>query len=565
MQALRILLSALASWSKDVPRARMKIALAMLLGLAAGLGSTILLGVINAVLLNGPSVHSLIIFALTCIIAPLSGFAAQALLIRLTSHATRDLRLRLSKQILATPYLRMEQLGFSKITAIMTEDVPVIITAMVNIPILFTQAAVVAGSLAYLGWLSWPLLLMLLVYMVLGILTYRLPLKLAMQSYGKVREYWDSFFSGVHALSFGNKELKLHRGRRLAFLAEQFQPAIDGLQVHTARAATFTAVATNWGQILFFVFIGLAIFAVPLALHVSRQALSGYTITVLFMITPLTIILNLLSSYGQASIALTKVNDLGLSLAAPTQDAQPSPTKVGGWNSIELQDVVHSYNREAKDEPFKLGPVNLTLYPGEIVFLVGGNGSGKTTLAKLLIGLYDADEGKILFDGVPLESSNLDAYRQLFSVVFADFFLFERLYGLDENLVLSRGAAYLELLQLSQKVQLKGGQLSTLDLSQGQRKRLALLTAYLEDRPIYVFDEWASDQDPWFKTFFYRTILPGLQARGRAIVVISHDDRYYDVADRIIKLEDGRIQSDSRSAVHLLERSDLATLTQGSN
>jgi putative ATP-binding cassette transporter len=161
---------------------------------------------------------------------------------------------------------------------------------------------------------------------------------------------------------------------------------------------------------------------------------------------------------------------------------------------------------------------------------------------KLLIGLYEPEEGIIALDGKVITSENRDSYRQLFSVVFYDFYLFDRFYGLDHSELQTQTEHYLQRLQLGHKVSIENGRLSTTELSQGQRKRLALLTAYLEDRPIYVFDEWASDQDPVFKQIFYREILPDLKARRKAVIVISHDDRYYGLADRIVKLESGQIQ-----------------------
>src|SRR5438128_1629868 len=172
----------------------------------------------------------------------------------------------------------------------------------------------------------------------------------------------------------------------------------------------------------------------------------------------------------------------------------------------------------------------MTLSPGEIVFLTGGNGSGKTTCAKLLTGLYTPDSGEVRFDGRPITDENRAFYRQYFSAVFYDFYLFDRLLGLDVQPFDPRIPRYLCLLQLDRKVQVDNGFLSTTDLSQGQRKRLALLTAYLEDRPIYLFDEWAADQDPGFKEVFYHQLLPELKRRGKTVVVISHDDRYFAVA-----------------------------------
>jgi len=189
-----------------------------------------------------------------------------------------------------------------------------------------------------------------------------------------------------------------------------------------------------------------------------------------------------------------------------------------------------------------------------LVFITGGNGSGKTTLAKLLVGLYIPQQGEIRLDGQPITDERRDDYRQLFSVVFSDFYLFENLLGLSDFNIDTRAQDYLVKLELDRSVEIKDRTLSTLDLSQGQRKRLALLTAYLEDRPIYLFDEWAADQDPQFKEIFYFELLGRLKAAGKTAIVISHDDRYYHVADRVIKLNYGLIEFDNSMALSLEDR-----------
>jgi putative ATP-binding cassette transporter len=184
--------------------------------------------------------------------------------------------------------------------------------------------------------------------------------------------------------------------------------------------------------------------------------------------------------------------------------------------------------------------LSLTFRPGEVVFLTGGNGSGKSTFAKLLTGLYIPETGKIRLDGKSITDDNREAYRQLFSAVFSDFYLFERIRSSHIPNLDTLAQEYLSQVQLDHKVRIEGGLFSTTALSQGQRKRLALLTAYVDDRPFYVFDEWAADQNPLFKQIFYTQILRELKARNKAVLVISHDDRYYHVADRIIKMEFGR-------------------------
>jgi putative ATP-binding cassette transporter len=159
------------------------------------------------------------------------------------------------------------------------------------------------------------------------------------------------------------------------------------------------------------------------------------------------------------------------------------------------------------------------------------------------MGLYEPESGEIRVDD-KVTMTERDDYRQQFSAVFYDFYLFERLFGFEAKDIDSESQKYLDLLQLSHKLEIKNGHLSTVDLSQGQRKRLALLNAYLEDRPIYIFDEWAADQDPQFKRIFYYELVPDLKARGKTVIVISHDDRYYGLADRLIKLESGKVEYD---------------------
>jgi putative ATP-binding cassette transporter len=242
---------------------------------------------------------------------------------------------------------------------------------------------------------------------------------------------------------------------------------------------------------------------------------------------------------------------MGLSLTSqPAEIAEIASAPVQPtWRRVDLVGVRHTYRDNDKVDEFQIGPLDLTIYPGELIFLIGGNGSGKTTLAKLLLGLYEPLDGEILLDGKAVTLKTRDDYRQYFSVIFSDFYLFDRLFGFSNPDLEARGHEHLVQLQLDHKVRIDKDKLSTVDLSQGQKKRLALLTAYLEDRPIYVFDEWASDQDPMFKQVFYYQILPELKARGKTVIVISHDDRYYNLADRIIKLERGQIEYDKRQNV----------------
>jgi putative ATP-binding cassette transporter len=347
----------------------------------------------------------------------------------------------------------------------------------------------------------------------------------------------------MRALLEGLKELKMHGQRREAFQSNQMRTATDAYQYHSIVAMTRFIMADSVSQLVFYVPVGLLLFALPFVHTLSPQTLTGYVLTTLYMTGPLGALMSALPSFGRAIVALQKVEALGLSLTAGTteENVVARPASIRSWERLELQDVVYAYPRELGDSHFTLGPMHWTIYPGELIFLSGGNGSGKSTFVKLLTGLYLPNAGEIRLDGQPITDENREWYRQLFSVVFSDFYLFENLLGLSSSGLDAQVQHYLEQLQLDHKLQVTAGVLSTTALSQGERKRLALLTAYLEDRQIYIFDEWAADQDPQFKDIFYTRLLPGLKAMGKTVLVISHDERYFFLADRLLKLDDGKL------------------------
>jgi len=254
-------------------------------------------------------------------------------------------------------------------------------------------------------------------------------------------------------------------------------------------------------------------------------------------------VMGTMAVFGRVNVALEKLEDIGLSLAAhPAEEPPPGrPGDTSSFETLELARVTHSYHQEKEDRNFMIGPISLEFRHGELVFLVGGNGSGKSTLAKIITGLYPPESGAIFLDGRPITNQNRDDYRQMFSAVFSDFHLFEDLLGLDAVNLDAEAHDYLVQLHLHHKVKIEKGSFSTTALSQGQRKRLALLTAYMEDRPFYLFDEWASDQDPLFKELFYTQLLSDLKDRGKTVLVITHDEKYFHLADRLIKLEEGKV------------------------
>ena len=546
MKDLMNLIRFLSQNARAVKHAPLMMGLTILVGVISGASNAALLAMISNLLSSVAPASTLfiIIFVALCVMLPLTRFASEWMLVNMSSKAILELRMRLSRRILSAPLRRLEEVGPHRLLATLTQDVPGIGHSLTNIPILSLHISIVVGCLIYLAWLSWPIFLGVIGFMIVGTVSYQIPLKRAMAAQVLVREDWDKMYKHLQALTSGAKELKLHHERREAFLTKALYPTGVSLRRHSIVSHLNFAGADSWGQSLFFILIGLILFTGHNLTGVNSQTLIGYTLIILYMMTPLQMILNIIPSFANASVSMQRVEQLGLTVdqSDVSEEITRQLKAVPSWESVELVGVTHTYHREGEPGGFMLGPINLTLEPGELLFITGGNGSGKTTLAKLLLSLYIPEDGEIYLDGKVVTAETREKYRQLFSVVFSDFHLFESLFGLDSIYLDATARKYLAQLQLDHKVKVEDGVLSTIDLSQGQRKRLALLTAYLEDRPIYLFDEWAADQDPLFKEIFYHQLLPELKARGKALIVISHDDRYYHVADRVIKLDSGKLQ-----------------------
>ncbi len=534
--------------SRNIRNARMIIVLVIILGIIGGASTTAFLAIINSAITDRrASMSSLVLsFIAIALLGIFSRVVSQMLLTRFTISAVFDLRMQLCRQILGVPFRKLEESGPHRLFAALTDDLPSIIGALTSIPILCTQVAIVVCSAAYLAWLSPPVFLVLAAFMALGTFLYQMATKRGLRHLKVVREEWGELLKHFRGLIDGTKELKLHRERRTDFFTKSLVATSSSLRHHRIVATNTFIFADFWVQIVVTSILGLLLFGLPAWRSLDAHILTGYTLVFFYMLGPLQSVLGSLPGLGQANIAVTKVEELGLMLSSNTSEADSTPRPDGDphWERLELKGVTHSYHREREDSSFILGPIDLTIRPGELIFVTGGNGSGKTTLVKMLTGLYAPEGGEIRLDDEVITSANRDNYRQLFSVVFSDFYLFESFFGMISPELDAQALDYLVQLQLDHKVQVKDGKLSTTDLSQGQRKRLALLTAYLEDRSIYVFDEWAADQDPQFKEIFYYQLLPDLTARGKTVIVISHDDRYFHVADRILKLDYGKHVSD---------------------
>ncbi len=523
--------------------ARWTLFVALTTSLISGFGNAGLVALINQALTASTAQLAQLgwQFVVLGVIVLVTRTLSQTLFMDLGQRAKADLRMQTIRRLGDASFRHLEQQGAARSLAVLTQDLDAIVMLFVRMPALAMQSAVIVGCLAYLSVLSWPILLVAIVTIGIGAAGFRVANGRALFHLRASRKREDDLVRHFRALFDGAKELKLHRLRRAAFIDDTLSPNVEAVRVQRTRGYVLYAAAASWGSFILFAFIGITLFVVARIVPVSTHVMSGYAMVFLYMIMPIESLLTAIPNISTARVALERIEAVNAEL--PLESGLDAPVK-RGFEHLVLDGVTHRYFREKENDVFTLGPIDLSFTPGELVYLIGGNGSGKTTLAKMIVGLYAPESGRIVVDGVPVSEADRDSYRQLFSVVFSDSFLFDSLLGLRIDGLDGLDETARELLvqlQLDHKVRIEDGAFSTLELSQGQRKRLALLVAYLEDRPFYLFDEWAADQDPLFKDVFYRTLLPELKAKGKTVLVITHDDRYFHLADRYIKLDYGQL------------------------
>ncbi len=341
----------------------------------------------------------------------------------------------------------------------------------------------------------------------------------------------------INQLLLGFQELKLNQKKSDDFFEQAFTRTAARLRRITLRIGVLQAQTYS---LVYGVWIGLLLTSVILLprLDIISPDASLTLVRLIFFLS----ILSFVEYLPQGIVIAMSAQHLfqcqqQLQNIVPESKDDRDTVAPPCFKKLVYQGIHFHYSLEGHDR-FAVGPLSFVIHPGDILFLTGGNGSGKTTLIKLLTGLYAPHAGQVLLNDEP---AGAPRYRTLFAPVFSDVHLFDRLYGL-KNIDEQRVNELLALMQIDYKVQYRDGCFTTLDLSTGQKKRLALVCVILEDRPIYVFDEWAAEQDPEFRRYFYEILLPGFKAQGKTVIAITHDDRWFHVADQVLKMENGQIE-----------------------
>jgi putative pyoverdin transport system ATP-binding/permease protein len=584
-------------------------------GLVGGSSNAVMISVINREVHQAHFANALGYFTLLAIFILITGIVAQFLLVRLSQNAIYELRLQLSKNILASPLEHLERLKENRLIVMLTDDINTLTRSVAAIPNIFIDFATVVGCFIYLAWVSNVIFMVAITSTVLSILFVQTKLNQAKKLFVDAREEEDTLFKHFQGIINGIKELKLNQSKRTEFTEKNLKGSAAKLRQKNTKAAESFIVANGLGQMLQFAGAGFILFALPSLIPLPLPILASYVLISTFIALPMQNLLNRIPELVRGNVALQKIDRMNLSLI-DFAEAEQIPAPIYTNCQLQLHGVAYRYQPDLQpgahanppsddfegeqspqppqshpghpqpgtsdrhqgrvppphpkngqrpphphphphppqpdrqfrpdsnltEQGFLLGPIDLEMRSGELIFIVGSNGSGKSTLAKLMTGLYPPQSGEIYLNGTPITATNVEWYRQHFATTFADVHLFDSYLGFDERHIDREVGKYLKEFQLDRKVSVKNGVLSTTNLSQGQRKRLALLTAFLEDRPIYLFDEWASDQDPAFREMFYEQILIQLKERGKLVIVITHDDRYFHLADRLLKLNYGRVE-----------------------
>lgn len=535
----------------DYPRTRL-----IVFSIIAGMANGALLAVINhgAGLVGEFSssgaiqVHYLAIFA---VVLALFTYTKKHTLDRaaiLVEEVLLKVRKRISDKLRHTELEFIERYGHAHIYNCLFQDTLQISQSSTVVFASIQAAIMLFFAMVYIAWLTPEGFLLTVGAIALGAWVFVLKRSVIIRDINEATRHEALFFDALGHTLEGFKEIKINRAKSLDLHEHQSRIAAE-VQVLKSRAGINAVFVTMFSEIFFYILIAVILFVWPYFQTTDPGVIIKLTACILFIIGPLDLLFGSLPLFVKADAAVNNLRHLEQQVDQASrgmQTGEPPANTMPTFEHLSLRDVYFEYPIDDDKQNFKVGPINFNLHAGEIIFIVGGNGSGKSTLLKLLTGLYYPSQGRIEINGERLDRDLYPDYREFFGIVFTDFHLFDRFYGsaeLDERKV----RALIRDMGMAEKTQFRNGAFTNINLSTGQRKRLALINAIADQRQIYVFDELAADQDPEFRRHFYEHLLPDLRSQGKTIVAVTHDDKYFSHADRVIKMEEGRMWEEGLS------------------
>lgn len=458
------------------------------------------------------------------------------------------LRLNVLDKIRCSELQTVDRLGRGSLYSLVSQETNHLSVAFPLVVDGFQQAILLGVSLIYLAYLSPAALIAFVSAVLLAFFGFRILARDFRRVMGLIQNRQAQMLDAIEDIINGGKELRLNR-QKSDDVFQQYR------KISRSAESLMVISGENWTSLLLlgntaiFGMLGIVAFAFPGEVSGFDKIVFQVVPVLLFCVGPLSRIVGQMPMILRADIGLQSIlkieGELAEAGSISTEEARKSAVYYKDFEKISYTDLGFSYSDKNNEPLFTAGPFNLTLHRGETVFLVGGNGSGKSTVLRMITGLFASDTGRILVDEVPVVGRAIAGYRELFSSIFVDFHLFDRLYGL-EDIDPTHVNRMIEEMGLGGKVQYDDGRFTQLALSTAQRKRLALIAALLEDKSVYVFDEWSAEQDVRFREYFYTRILPDLKERGKTVIAVTHDERYWHLAERVVKIDFGRVVWDRR-------------------
>lgn len=508
----------------------------------AGISNAAVLGIVNAAAAQAADNVNSFQLVMYFAIAVALYATAQTFVMKTTSREVETVlhrvRVRIADHILRSDLVTMERIGRAQIYASITKETLTISNSASILSIGVQSGILVLFSSLYIAYLSPIAFVVSAVFVAIAVSIHLRRRKELQRNMQRVTASENRLFDMLTDMLDGFKEVKIN-----AALGAGLYRSIERISEQTAemKIATQGEMARHFifSQLTFLMLLGTMVFIVPRLSPSHGPSVVQLAASVLFLIGPITSLVGTIPTIAVANMSAENIYALEAALAEHVARRQTRIVQRLGFERIEFDRVMFRYVDASGATSFVVGPLDFEIRAGEMVFIVGGNGSGKSTFMKLLTALYHPSSGQIRIDGIPVDESNVAEYRSLFSVIFSDYHLFKRLYGFAE-IDRRRIDELLLTMEMEHKTRLVEHEFETVDLSAGQRKRLALLVSFLEDKPVYVLDEWAADQDPVFRRKFYEQLLLELRQRGKTVIAVTHDDKYFGVADRRLKMEEGR-------------------------